>query len=171
MFVGLWTGLVLNELFRHTDVYTMSAYTCAPCALNYNSFDPPVPTSGGLVFKLLANRLGTIPVLGIQGNSPQPELAGTVGVDKPRVSSGSPTYLLDVMAALSQNRKTLTVSVVNPSETSKELVLDIAGGAPVASSGRKWTIAGPNIEARNVSGREQMIRPTPRCRTRALRRR
>ena len=157
MFVGLWTGLVLNELFRHTDVYTMSAYTCASCALNYNSFDPPVLTSGGLVFKLLANRLGTIPVLGIQGNSPQPELAGTVGVDKPQVSSGSPTYPLDVMAALSADRKTLTVSVVNPGEASKELVLNIIGAA-ATGNGRKWTIAGPSIDARNVAGREQMIR-------------
>jgi alpha-N-arabinofuranosidase len=158
MFVGLWTGLVLNELFRHTGVYAMSAYTCAPCALNYNSFDPPVLTSGGLIFKLLANRFGTIPVLGIQGNSPQPELAGTVGVDKPQVSSGSPTYPLDIMAALSQDRKTLTVSVVNASEAGKDLVMDIAGGGTVAGSGRKWTIAGPNIQARNIAGREQVIR-------------
>jgi alpha-N-arabinofuranosidase len=110
-----------------------------------------------LVFKLLANRLGTIPVLGIQGNSPQPELAGTVGVDKPQVSSGSPTYPLDVMAALSADRKTLTVSVVNPGEASKELVLNIIGAA-ATGNGRKWTIAGPSIDARNVAGREQMIR-------------
>lgn len=158
MFVGLWTGLVMNELFRHTDVYTMSAYTCAPCALNYNKFDPPVHTSGGLVFKVLANRFGTIPVLGIQGNSPQPELLGTVGVDKPLVSSGSPTYPLDVMAALSQDKKTLTVAVVNPSEVAKELVMALVGGAIVDGSGKKWTIAGPSIDARNTAGQPQVIK-------------
>lgn len=156
VFRSLWAGLVLNELFRHTNVYTMSAYTCTACAVNYNNLDRPVLRAEGLVFKMIANRLGTIPVVGIEGNSPQPELAGTVGVDKPQVPSGSPTYPLDVAAALSPDRKTLTVSVVNPSERSKELVLDVQGALP-ARSGKKWAVSGPNLDARNVAGKEQPI--------------
>ena len=156
MFRGLWAGLVLNELFRHTDVYTMSAYTCTACAVNYNNLDRPVLRAEGLVFKMIANRLGTIPVVGVEGNSPQPELAGTVGVDKPQVPSGSPTYPLDVAAALSPDRKTLTVSVVNPSERSKQLVLDVQG-ASAAPTGKKWAVSGPNLDARNVAGKEQPI--------------
>jgi len=159
-FVGLWTALGLNELFRHTDVYAMSAWTCAPCAVAYNSFDPPVLRSGGLVFKLFANRLESIPVLGIQGNSPQPELRGTVGVDKPQTPSGSPTYPLDVMAAVSQDGKRLTVTVVNPSEAGQQLVLEVLRGgaaAGVVRNGRKWTISAPNIDARNIAGQPPAI--------------
>lgn len=134
----------------------MSAYTCAPCALDYNHFDPPVLRSPGLVFKLFTKHLGTIPILGIGGNSPQPELAGTVGVDKPTISSGSPTYPLDVMATLSQDRKTLTMSVVNPSETSRQLELQVDGAA-LPTRARKWTITGPGIKAQNVAGEKAMI--------------
>jgi alpha-N-arabinofuranosidase len=159
MFRGLWTGLGLNELFRHTDVYKMSAYTCTACSAVYNNFDRPVLKAEGLVFKMIANRMGTVPVLGIDGNSPQPELAGTVGVDKPHASSGSPTYPLDIMSALSEDRKTLTVSVVNPSEISKQLVLDLQGAA-AANTGKKWTVSGPNLQARNLPSGEQMIRLT-----------
>jgi alpha-N-arabinofuranosidase len=161
LFVGLWTGLVLNELFRHTDTYVMSAWTCAACALSYNHFDPPVYRSGGLVFKLVANQMETIPVLGITGNSPQPELRGTVGVDRPQTSSGSPTYPLDVMAAVSQDGRRLTVTVVNPSESAQQLTLQLLNrGAAAAfpNAGRKWTIAGADINARNVPGQEQQIK-------------
>jgi alpha-L-arabinofuranosidase len=157
VFRMLWAGLGLNELFRHTDVYSMSAYTCTACAANYNNFDKPVLRAEGVVFVPIANRMGTIPVLGIEGNSPQPELNGTVGVDKPQVSSGSPTYPLDVMAALSKDRKTLTVSVVNPSERGKPLVLEVQG-ASATSKGKKWTVAAPSLEARNIAGKEQLIR-------------
>src|SRR3990172_3328144 len=160
VFVGLWTGLVLNELFRHTDVYSMSAWTCAACALSYNHFDPPVYRMGGLAFKLIANQLETIPVLGILGNSPQPELRGTVGVDKPQTSSGSPTYPLDVMAAISPDGRRLTVSVVNPSESAQQLVMQVLKGgaaAGFARNGRKWTIAAADANSRNLPGQEQQI--------------
>jgi len=160
LFVGLWTALGLNELYRHTDVYKMSAWTCLACALAYNSFDPPVLRSGGLVFKLFANQAGTIPVLGITGNSPQPELRGTVGVDRPQTSSGSPTYPLDVMATLSEDGRRLAVTVINPSEASHQLVMEVLNGgaaAGFAKSGRKWTMAGASIDARNVAGQAPMI--------------
>jgi alpha-L-arabinofuranosidase len=83
-------------------------------------------------------------------------LLGTVGVDKPLVSSGSPTYPLDVTAALSQDRHTLTVAVENPSDTAKQLV-NVVGGAGIAHNGRKWSIVGPDINSRNVAGGNQAI--------------
>jgi len=151
MFGGLTVGMTLNEMFRHSDAYVRSDHTCAPCAISYNAYDPPVLRTNGLVFKMLANNFGTLPILDIGGNSPQPQLRGTVGIDVPRTSSGSPTYPLDVMAALSSDRQQLTITVVNPSESPQQLQLEVTG-TTLPGNARKWTVSGPNIQARNVAG-------------------
>lgn len=149
---GLTVGMTLNEMFRHTDVFKRSDHTCAPCAISYDGWDPPVLRSNGLVFKMLADKYGTLPILDIGGNSPQPQLHGTVGIDIPPTPSGSPTYPLDVMAALSQDRQRLTISVVNPSESAHQLQLDVSG-TTLPNSGQVWTVSGSSIRAGNVGGR------------------
>lgn len=146
---ALGTATVLNEIFRHTDLFKMSAYTCAPCALTYNGTE-----SGfrgiGLVFKLYANNFGTIPVQ-VNGNNPQKEVKGVVGVDKPEKTSGSDTYPLDVVAAVSEDGKTLTVSVVNATYSAQKLKLSLIGGALPAQA-TQWTISAPNVDAENKAG-------------------
>jgi alpha-N-arabinofuranosidase len=149
---GLTVAMTLNEMFRHTDVYKRSDHTCAPCAIDYNRWDSPVLRSNGLVFKMLADRFGTVPILDIGGNSPQPQLHGTVGIDIPHTPSGSPTYPLDVMAALSNDRQRLTISVVNPSASAQQLQLEVSG-ATLPNVGRTWTVSGPSIQARNLAGK------------------
>jgi alpha-N-arabinofuranosidase len=145
----LGTATVLNEIFRHTELFKMSAYTCGPCALTYNGTE-----SGfrgiGLVFKLYANNFATIPVE-VNGNSPQKEVKGTVGVDKPEHSSGSDTYPLDVSASISEDAKTLTVAVVNATYSEQKLKLTLVGGR-LPTEGTHWTITGPNVEAENKAG-------------------
>jgi alpha-N-arabinofuranosidase len=79
-------------------------------------------SSTGLIFYLYRHHFGTIPVA-ITGNAPQPEVKGTVGVDKPKVSSGSDTSPLDVAAAFTDDRKVLTIAVVNPTETDQKIKL------------------------------------------------
>jgi len=156
---GLTVGMTLNEMFRHSDVYTRSDHTCAPCAIDYNGYDPPVLRGNGLVFKMLSHTFGTLPILDIGGNSPQPRINGTVGIDLPKTPSGSPTYPLDVMAALSEDGERLTITVVNPSESSQQLQLQLSG-TTLPSSGRKWTVSGSSIQARNVAGQPPEIELT-----------
>lgn len=65
------------------------------------------PHALGLVFKMYSNTFpGSIPV-GVSGNSPQPEPKYPPAPDQPKASSGSPTYPLDVFAALTPDRKFL----------------------------------------------------------------
>jgi alpha-N-arabinofuranosidase len=86
----------------------------------------------GLVMKLLHDHFaGAFPVA-VEGRSPQRPTKGTVAVDNSARPSGSPTYPLDVFAARSADRTKLAISVVNPTETSQECELTLAG---VSASG------------------------------------
>jgi alpha-N-arabinofuranosidase len=63
----------------------------------------------------------------VSGNSPQHEVKGLVGVDKPKVTYGSDTYALDVSAALTADKKGLTVSIVNPTESVQQMDIAVQG--------------------------------------------
>ena len=65
--------------------------------------------------------------MALVGNSPQLPARGVVAIDNSARPSGSPTYPLDVFAALGADRKTLSVSVVNPTDTAQECVLNLTG--------------------------------------------
>jgi alpha-N-arabinofuranosidase len=82
----------------------------------------------------------------VSGNSPQPKPAFPAGGDQPAVNPGSPTYPLDVSAALSDDRKTLTIAVLNPSDAEQSIHLGIHGAA-VASTGKLWRMAPNSIDA------------------------
>jgi hypothetical protein len=56
--------------------------------------------------------------------------------------SGSPTYPLDVFAAVSADKKTMTISVINPTETAQECDLKLSG-MQAAGSGKVWRITAP----------------------------
>jgi alpha-N-arabinofuranosidase len=88
---------------------------------------------------------GTIPVE-VSGNSPQPKTIYPAGGDQPRVNPGSDTYPLDVSAALSEDRKTLTFAVLNPSDSEQKLKLSIAG-AKLSSQGHLWCMAPSSVDA------------------------
>ena len=81
----------------------------------------------GQVMKMLHDHFaGALPVA-VTGSSPQLPAKGVVAIDNSARPSGSPTYPLDVFAALSADRKTLSISVVNPTETAQECVLNLTG--------------------------------------------
>ncbi len=150
----------LQEMFRHSDVIKMGAYTAFISNLNYDG-NEAVLSSVGLVFELYRQHFGTIPVE-VSGNSPQKPVKGTIGVDKPRVSSGSDTYPMDVAAALTADHRKLTVAVVNPTETAHEMELAVKG-VQLLSSGNLRRIAAPNLDADNEPGKkpELEIHETP----------
>jgi alpha-N-arabinofuranosidase len=81
----------------------------------------------GQVMKLLHDHFaGALPVA-VDGNSPQIPTKGTVAIDTSARPSGSPTFPLDVFAALRADRKTMAISVVNPTEMPQECDLNLAG--------------------------------------------
>jgi alpha-L-arabinofuranosidase len=145
----------LNELFRHTDVFSMGGFTFAGSTLSASRTDA-VLNPIGLMFQLYHDHFGTIP-LGVTGSSPQPVRTGRVGGEIPNVNAGSPTYPLDVAAALTADGTTLTVSVVNPSDKPQTLRLELKGVA-VAGGGTVWRMAPGSATAANLVGREPQVR-------------
>jgi alpha-N-arabinofuranosidase len=81
----------------------------------------------GQVMKVLHDHFaGALPVA-VAGNSPQQPGKGVVGIDNSAAPSGSPTFPLDVFAALSADRRTISISVINPTEASQDCDLTLTG--------------------------------------------
>ena len=142
-------------MFRHSDIIVMGAYTALSSCLAINGADSCYSTTG-LAFQLYRHHFGTIPVT-VTGNAPQHPVSGTVGVDKPTVSSGSDTYPLDVAAAFSADRKSLTVAVVNPTESAQKIKV-MFDNVALQDKGRKWELAAKDLQSRNVVGQEPEVK-------------
>ena len=143
--------MVFNEMLRETDFLRMTAFTMGVSTLDYNQIAATLNTSG-LLFKLYGDRLGagSIPVA-LTGKSPQPSPTQHIVDDLPRTSAGSPTYPLDMVAALSADQKFFTLAVVNA--TNSEQNFDLAvDGVPVGGNGTLWRMTGNNLEAANKVG-------------------
>src|SRR5437588_12113490 len=153
---ALATAEGFNEIARHTDVIKMSAYTStsAPLGLLYNSTSSAIQPNG-LVIKLYADHFGTIPVF-TGGNKMQMPIAGTTGADRPSITSGSSTYPLDVMAALTSDRKNITIAVVNHTRQIKKLNMQFKN-ISITADGEKWTISGNDLKAINQPGAKPAI--------------
>ncbi len=132
---------VFQEMFRHSSLIKLAAYTFATSLLK------PTPAgdtlnSNGLVFKIYRDHFGTIPVK-VTGNSPQPKPTDPPGGEQPVVNAGSPTFPLDVVGAWSSNHHTLTISVLNPTNVVQSIDLTVTG-ATLAHKGMLWQLASPN---------------------------
>jgi alpha-N-arabinofuranosidase len=145
----------LNELFRHSDVFSMGGFTFAGSTLSA-SRTAAVLNPVGLMFQLYHDHFGTIP-LGVTGSSPQPTRTGRVGGEIPNVNAGSATYPLDVAAALTADGTTLTVSVVNPSDKPQTLRLELKD-VTAAGGGSVWRMAPGSATAANLVGRAPQVR-------------
>jgi alpha-N-arabinofuranosidase len=152
--LDLAIAMLMNESFRHTDFLKMIAYTMGMSWLDYNRTDSVVSGSG-VVFQLYNKHFGTIPVE-VAGNSPVPAPQWPVGGDQPRVNAGSPTYPLDVSAALTSDRKALTVAVVNATDSAQQMDIDLAGFRPLAQ-GRMWRLTAPSLDAANRVGQTPQL--------------
>jgi alpha-N-arabinofuranosidase len=152
--VALAYGMVLNEMFRHTDFLNMAAYTMGVSTLDYNSTGA-VYNTRGLLYKMYRDHFGTLPVA-VAGNSPQLEPKYPPYGDQPKTSSGSPTYPLDLVAALTPDRKYLTLAVVNGTETAQRFDLRVTGRR-LGGESTRWQLTGKDRDAADRVGQEPQV--------------
>ena len=142
---------VFHEMFRHSDLFQLGAFTFATAMMSETRTEAVLnPT--GLLFKMYREHFGTIPVE-VSGDSPQPKPIYPPGGDQPGVNPGSDTYPLDVSAALTDERKTLTFAVLNASDSEQRLKLSI-NGAKVSSQGHLWRMAPASVDATITVGQK-----------------
>jgi alpha-N-arabinofuranosidase len=148
--------MIFNEMLRHTDILTMAAHTTGVSTIDFNRTAATL-NALGLVFKMYSNHfVGAIPVA-LSGNSPQPAPKYPAGgEDQPQTSSGSPTYPLDMFAALTPDRKYLTVAVVNATEAEQKIDVNVSG-VRVAGPSTLWQMTGGSLDATNRVGQEAQV--------------
>jgi alpha-N-arabinofuranosidase len=133
-----------HEMFRHSGIFQLGAFTFATAMMSSNRTEAVLnPT--GMLFRMYRDHFGTIPVE-VTGDSPQPKPTFPAGGDQPAVNPGSDTYPLDLSAALSEDRTTLAIAVLNPSDSPQSIKLAIRG-AKLASAGKLWRMAPDSIDA------------------------
>ena len=137
---------VFHEMFRHSDIFQMAGQTFATSLLARNGTNVSL-TANGLVFKIYRDHFGSIPV-DVSGNSPQPKPTEPPGGEQPVVNAGSDTFPLDVVAAWTDDRRTLTVAVLNPTNVEKPLKLNITG-ANLSGKGTLWRLASSKNDRQN----------------------
>ncbi len=147
-------GMLLNEWMRHTDYLTMGARTMGTSALDITPTASTYNTIG-LTYKMYGEQFpGTVPVA-LTGNSPQPATNPNYA-DEPKVRSGSPTYPLDMFAALTPDHKTLVVSVVNATDKDQKVDMSVTG-TKLAGASKSWVLSGSSLDAANhVGGPEEV---------------
>jgi len=133
---GLGIAAGINEFARNTDIIFMANYAqtvnvigCIKTNKTSAAFE-----STGLVLMLYRKHFGVLPV-------------ETTGAAAP----------LNVMAALTEDRKALTVSIVNPTMELKEVPIAVTG-AKLTGAGQCWQIAGNDPMAYNDPGKEPKIK-------------
>ncbi|MFB3778862.1 MAG: alpha-N-arabinofuranosidase [Bryobacteraceae bacterium] len=155
----LGNALVFHEMFRHTGMIAMAGHTMGTSSIDFNANEATLNATG-LLFKLYRDHWGTVPVE-VGGNSPPPAPATAARGRLPKVHAGSPTYPLDVSAALSADGKLLTIAIVNPTESAQDLGLTIQGAA-LRGKGRMWRLTGPNLTAMTgLDRKEVQVTETP----------
>ncbi|MBL7040477.1 MAG: alpha-L-arabinofuranosidase [Pirellulaceae bacterium] len=130
--LGIAAGL--NEYARQSDIMFMANYAqtvnvigCIKTSKTAASF-----ATTGLALKLYRKHFGVTPV--------------AVTTELP----------LDVAASLTEDGRTLTVAVVNPTMRELELPLTISGAA-LAGAGQRWEIAGDDPMAYNEPGKPAKV--------------
>jgi len=130
--LGIAAGL--NEYTRQSDIMFMANYAqtvnvigCIKTSKTAASF-----ATTGLALKLYRKQFGVTPV--------------AVTTELP----------LDVAAALTEDGRTLTVAVVNPTMRELELPLTVSG-ATLAGAGQRWEIAGDDPMAYNEPGKPAKV--------------
>lgn len=136
-----WT---FHEMFRNSDLYQMACFTFATALYSSNRSDA-VLNPAGMVFKLYRDHFGAVPVA-VTGNSPQPKPTDPPGGEQPEVNAGSDTFPVDVAAAWSEDGKSLTIAVINPTESEQSLNLKVAN-ARLSGVGTLWRMAPSSLDA------------------------
>jgi alpha-N-arabinofuranosidase len=154
--LALAYAMVFNEMLRETGFLRMTAFTMGVSTLDFNQTAATLNTNG-LLFKLYGEHLGagSIPVAPT-GNSPQPAPTQHIVGGLPRTSAGSPTYPLDMFAALSADHKFLTVAVVNATDSEQKFSLNVSG-VRLAGGATLWQMTGKTLDAANHVGQPPQV--------------
>lgn len=131
--LGIAAGL--HEMMRYSDLYFMANYaqTVNVIGAVKTSKTAAALETTGLVLKLYRNRFGQIP-LAVTGQM----------------------HGLDVMAALTADRKAVTIGIVNPNPATYDVDLTL-NGVGLTGTGRSWTVAHADPMAYNNPGQEPEI--------------
>ncbi|MBN2181494.1 MAG: hypothetical protein JW715_06240 [Sedimentisphaerales bacterium] len=144
-----------HEMFRHSDLFQLGALTFITGT--YSTADGrAVLNPVGMLFKFYRDYYGTIPV-DVSGNCPQPKPTEPPGGEQPVVHAGSDTFPLDVAAAWTADRKTLTIAVINPTESPQTLSLQIRG-VELSDKGTLRRMAPQSLTATVVAGQEPGVK-------------
>jgi alpha-L-arabinofuranosidase len=132
---GLGVARGLHEYFRNSDLFFMASYaqTCNVLGAIKTTGTASELEATGLVLKLYRNHFGTIPV--------------TVA-DQPKN--------LDVSAAWTDDKKALTVGIVNCTNIPRQITLD-TGGAGWSESMQQWLITGADPDSFNEPGKPAAV--------------
>jgi alpha-N-arabinofuranosidase len=149
---NLANAMVLQEMFRHTDLIKMAGHTMGMSSIDYNDTESALNTTG-MMFKLYRDHFGTVPVE-VAGNSAVPAPLYPVGSDQPKVNAGSPTFPVDVVAAMTSDGKALTVAVINANESAQDLDLSFKGIS--LGKGRMWRMTADNLNAATGLGKNEV---------------
>ncbi len=149
-------AMMFNEMLRHTAALRMSAFTMGVSTLDFTRTQAILNTTGYL-FKLYTGHMGPglIPVA-LTGNSPQPVPRHHVFGDFPHTEPGSPTYPLDMVAAVSPHRRYLSLAVVNATHSPRRFVLHVAGGV-LGGRATLWRMTGPSLNAADTLGHKRQV--------------
>jgi len=149
---ALANAMVMQEMFRHTDLIIMAGHTMGTGSIDASATEAELNTTG-MFFKLYRDHFGKTPVE-VSGNSPVPAPLYPVGADQPKINAGSPTFPVDVVAALSEDGKSLTVAVINANEAAQKVALNVKGAT--LGKGRVWTMTADKLEAVTGLGRNEV---------------
>ncbi|MGA2070462.1 MAG: beta-L-arabinofuranosidase domain-containing protein [Sedimentisphaerales bacterium] len=132
--LGVATGL--HEYFRNSDIYFMANYAQTVNVIGAIKTSRTASTldTTGVTLKLYRQHFGQIPV----------------------EVTGSNIAPLDVVAALKNDRKAITIAVVNPTDKQRELPIELKG-VKAADIGKLWVISGTDPLACNVPGKEPKV--------------
>ena len=136
----------------------MAGYTFATSLLARDGTNASL-NSNGLVFQIYRDHFGSIPVA-VSGNSPQPHPTDPPGGEQPVLNAGSDTFPLDVVAAWKNDRRTLTVAVLNPTNADQSLKLGITG-ANLSGKGALWRLASTGDNGQNPSISNSLLDSMP----------
>lgn len=132
---ALGVAIGLHEYFRNSDLYYMANYAQTVNVIGCiktTKTDAAFATTG-LVLKLYRQHFGTIPL----------EITGA-------------TEPLDVVASLTEDKKYLTIGVVNPTEEKVKLPIQLQSS--LVKDGKHWLITGKDAMDYNEPGKEPNVK-------------
>ncbi len=149
-------GMTLQEMLRYTGFLTGASFTTGVSTMDITPSSAAL-NSTGLVFAFYQQHFpgGSIP-LSVKGDAPVPEPQFPKGAEHPLTVGGSPTYPLDIFAALSPDGGTLKVGIVNATYAAQRLDLELAGFR-AGPGGTIRVLTGPSPEAQNRVGQDPQI--------------